>query len=336
MAFDTEIAVAAQLHQDGRLDEAEGIYRQILRHDSDHADALHLLGLIERRRGDPARAITLLRQAVAANPRFAAAYYNLGNALTNAGERQEALACYDKALALHPHPPPFRRFVFDLDGVRAVFADAPGSRAAIAIIGELYEDVYRFGAIDFRPGDVVIDIGGHVGIVSIFLARKFPFLTIHTYEPSPVNHANLVDNLRANGVGNVVAHHQAVTADGRPLELYLDPVNSGGTSGFRGKQDNGAAYVTVPSTTLDRIFADHGIDRCRLLKIDCEGAEHEILRTTGVLPRIDHMRAEFHLTALLAAQGHSVGGLMRHLRQTAPQCEVHVATVVASQDVPLR
>ena len=50
---DTACAEAMALHQAGRFDEAAGRYRTILDHDPDHADSLHLLGLITAEQGDP-------------------------------------------------------------------------------------------------------------------------------------------------------------------------------------------------------------------------------------------------------------------------------------------
>jgi Flp pilus assembly protein TadD len=51
--FDTQQALerGRDLHQAGRLNEAEGLYRQILAVDPNHADGLHLLGVMAHQRG---------------------------------------------------------------------------------------------------------------------------------------------------------------------------------------------------------------------------------------------------------------------------------------------
>jgi hypothetical protein len=51
------LRIAIQHHQAGRLDLAEGICRAILGVEPDHADALHLLGVIARQVGKPEVAI---------------------------------------------------------------------------------------------------------------------------------------------------------------------------------------------------------------------------------------------------------------------------------------
>jgi hypothetical protein len=51
----------------------------------------------------------------------------------------------------------------------------------------------------------------------------------------------------------------------------------------------------VKTTTLNAIFMDYNISKCKLLKIDCEGAEYEILADAEeFLKKCAHLRGEFH------------------------------------------
>ena len=94
---------AAYTHdQAGRRDRAEALYRKVLQKAPDHADALHLLGLIEHERGRHQRAIQLIRRALAIVPAFSAAHANLGSALKATGRRTEAVEAYHHAIALKP------------------------------------------------------------------------------------------------------------------------------------------------------------------------------------------------------------------------------------------
>jgi tetratricopeptide (TPR) repeat protein len=101
---DTEqvLGRARALHQAGRLEEAEGLYRQILARDRDHADALHLLGVIAHQRGEDRLAVELVGQAIARNDRVADFYCNLGSALGALGRLNEAEAQYRRAIELNP------------------------------------------------------------------------------------------------------------------------------------------------------------------------------------------------------------------------------------------
>jgi hypothetical protein len=54
--------------------------------------------------------------------------------------------------------------------------------------------------------------------------------------------------------------------------------------------------LEVPSTSLDAIFAEREIEQCDLLKMDCEGAEYEILfaASDDTLRRIRRIVLEYH------------------------------------------
>lgn len=94
--------LAMQFHRDGRLPEAEAIYRQILAVNPFHADALRLLGLIASHTGAHEQAVDLIHRAIAQNPREATFYNDLGNALQGLQRFEEACAAYRQALALQP------------------------------------------------------------------------------------------------------------------------------------------------------------------------------------------------------------------------------------------
>ncbi|HEY2363859.1 MAG TPA: FkbM family methyltransferase [Candidatus Angelobacter sp.] len=185
-------------------------------------------------------------------------------------------------------------YSFEIHGVFLSVYDGCSSLATSRVAEELLNDVYGLQNIEFRPGDIVVDVGAHIGLVSLYLAKRWPFLQIFAFEPHPINHANFARNLRLNNVSNVSLFQQAVTADGRSIMLRLVDSNTGGASAVF---DMAGAYTVGPveSVTLQEIF-DKTIaptQRCRLLKIDCEGTEYEIV-PSPVLDRVDFLAAEFH------------------------------------------
>jgi tetratricopeptide (TPR) repeat protein len=95
-------ARAFALHQQGRLSEAEKIYRQILAGEPAHFDSRHLLGVILHQRGDHAGAVKQIDRALKIKPNDAIALNNRGNALLELRRCGEALASYDRALASQP------------------------------------------------------------------------------------------------------------------------------------------------------------------------------------------------------------------------------------------
>lgn len=68
---------AVALHQSGRLDEAERVYRQVLRRVPRNDDALHLLGILHHQKGDHGEAERLVAEAIRIRPSVVAYYENL-------------------------------------------------------------------------------------------------------------------------------------------------------------------------------------------------------------------------------------------------------------------
>jgi tetratricopeptide (TPR) repeat protein len=96
------LAHALDHHRQGRLTEAERIYRQILAIDPRHADSLHLLGTLAHQIGQDEMAVELIRKAIEINGMTASYHSNLGTVLQAQGKLDEAAACYRSALALKP------------------------------------------------------------------------------------------------------------------------------------------------------------------------------------------------------------------------------------------
>lgn len=145
---------------------------------------------------------------------------------------------------------------------------------------------YDLDGLDLKPGDVVLDIGAHKGIVSCYLAKRYPGVKVYAFEPNEANYKAMLENIERNPC-DVQPIFGAVTKDGRSVNLYAKDDNSGGGS-LQGSGD-------IPSYTLSDFMAQYAIDRIALLKIDCEGSEFEILENAGdVLDRVDNIRGEFH------------------------------------------
>jgi FkbM family methyltransferase len=124
----------------------------------------------------------------------------------------------------------------------------------------------------------IIDAGGYIGTAAIILAKAFPDATIVSLEPSRENFAVLAINVAA--YPNVI-----------PLNMALGPTEGSTWLVARGTGEVGFSTVHAPAdcaspsrlhevavTTvpdLMRRFRTPGID---FLKLDVEGAEHELLK----------------------------------------------------------
>lgn len=166
---------------------------------------------------------------------------------------------------------------------------------------------YNTADLKLNKDSVVVDIGAHVGIVSMSIAKQFG-CRVWAYEPEPENFRRLRANIEANGLGDlVIPFNLAVTKHGTSVIISPDKANSGGATIYGNEQG-----TLVESTTLGKILKEVG--EVDLLKIDCEGSEFEILSKKvgdfqyvgldGPLASIKAIRGEFHGphgAALLAA-----------------------------------
>lgn len=211
-------------------------------------------------------------------------------------------------------------------GLDLIICDTVGSQSAPWITDELNHDSYGISRIPFAPDDTVVDVGAHVGLFSLSLALLHPEIRVIAYEPDPVNFRNLEENVSRRAPKNLTIVNAAVTADGRPFELATPPTNTGGAGGFYAYTE-GYRRSCTRSVTLDQLFAEHGVERCRLLKMDCEGAEHEILPTTKILDRVEWFSGEFHVNAALENRGCSNEGLLDYLQRHVDPRKITIMSI---------
>lgn len=101
-AIDADIGRAVALHRDGKPDEAEELYRKILKSAPDHSGVLHNLGVVLAEAGKAGDALGLFDRAIAGRPDYTHAHVNRGGALQSLGRLEHAAEAYGRALALEP------------------------------------------------------------------------------------------------------------------------------------------------------------------------------------------------------------------------------------------
>lgn len=102
MHADQHFQQAYTLHRQGKLQAAEALYRELLRAQPQHANALHMLGIIEAHRQNHAAAVELFSRALALKNDDPILALNLGSALLESNRHDDATRCYAHAIALRP------------------------------------------------------------------------------------------------------------------------------------------------------------------------------------------------------------------------------------------
>ena len=174
---------------------------------------------------------------------------------------------------------------------------------------------YTHGDFGIRKKDTVIDIGAHIGSFSIFAARDAQGGKVYSFEPDPANFAQLTKNINANRAVNVTASQRAVYATSGEAYLSQNILNSAERSLYQ----KGGKRVRVPTTTLLDIFSEYNIATCNLLKLDCEGAEYDILfgAPRELFGRIEKIVMECHTPSYFNIENpkYTPENMLAHLNQ---------------------
>ena len=158
-------------------------------------------------------------------------------------------------------------------------------------------------------GDILIDIGAHVGTFSIPIAFKYPNLSLFSYEADQANFNLLNKNITLNKLNkkNIKTFNLGIY-DRSGVKTF-----SNGTTSTTGsiKELNTYKYAnkkkvffktksekTIVTTALEDEFIKYSIDECKLIKMDCEGSEYKILLylPQKVLKKIKYLIIEAHPT----------------------------------------
>ena len=124
---------AVELHRAGKFNDAAAAYESVLARQPDHADALHLLGLVKHQTGDSDAGVSLIRRAILLTPGAADFHANLAGIFAARGRLAEAAASMQQAADLRPDDAALRRrlaqYLKQL-GVRLLDQGRPADAAA--------------------------------------------------------------------------------------------------------------------------------------------------------------------------------------------------------------
>jgi FkbM family methyltransferase len=145
-----------------------------------------------------------------------------------------------------------------------------------------------------RDGDVVYDIGAHVGFYTLLASSLCGHSgVVVAIEPLPRNLNYLRSHLRINHVTNVRVIEAAVSDTAQDALFFEAPESSMGYLSDSGK-------IHVKTITLDGLVASGEIPAPTHMKIDVEGAEFKVLLGSRFV------LAAYHPTIFLATHGSDV------------------------------
>jgi FkbM family methyltransferase len=151
---------------------------------------------------------------------------------------------------------------------------------------------YAKEKFEIHQSDTIIDVGGHVGLFSVYAAYLCKSGVVFSFEPDGENFRLLEENIALNKLENIKSFNLAVSSKIGKVKIYQNKCDQAAHTIF----GTGKNFVEVKALSLQEIFESNSIVKCNLLKLDCEGAEYEIL---GSLPeeyfkKIDRICLEYH------------------------------------------
>lgn len=190
-----------------------------------------------------------------------------------------------------------RRVVSDASGHR--FWIDPASVFGLKLFrGEVHEPgLSRLVQALLRPGDVFLDVGGNEGYFAVLASSCVEAGRVYCFEPQSRLQPVLRKNAELNGCDNLRLCRVALADRVGEASLFLRPSLNTGASSLTPHWRLGRRYEIVPTLTLDEFFQQEKLDRVRLVKVDCEGAETVVMAgAAGVLARqaVDFWAVEYH------------------------------------------
>jgi FkbM family methyltransferase len=140
-----------------------------------------------------------------------------------------------------------------------------------------YEPEFRrlMGHLELEGG-VCLDVGANIGLHSLTLSRRVgPRGKVIAFEPEQHNHELLRENLRLNHVENVEVRRTAVGDRMGSVRMALHPYNHGDHRVVG--EDAAGPGQEVSLTTVDEAVKDIPDGEIRLVKIDVQGYEQNVL-----------------------------------------------------------
>lgn len=158
-----------------------------------------------------------------------------------------------------------------------------------AIIQAVLIDKKEYAFPKLKP-EVVFDIGGNIGIVSVVLANIYPDAKIYTFEPVKENYNLLLKNIESYKNVKSFCCGLGSKSEMKTIHRSTDPTNLGGFS----------TYIKDGEADGDRIYVVETAKLCRelgtpdVIKIDVEGAEYDIISDIPDLENVKWITGELH------------------------------------------
>lgn len=128
-----------------------------------------------------------------------------------------------------------------------------------------------------QDGDLILDIGAHIGWYSIQFAKRYNNSIIHAFEPLPQTCSVLKKNLKLNNISNVEVHNFALGNVDKTEDFFYFTSGSAIASRRNLLEHSKVSKIKCKVTTLDSIAKHLNLKKINFLKCDVEGSELDVI-----------------------------------------------------------
>jgi len=175
--------------------------------------------------------------------------------------------------------------------------------SSIDIYTEIFKEKDHFLIPEFsgKDANVVVDLGANEGYYTLKLKQNNPKCKVIAVEPNPLAFEILEKNVKFNKLSDIILVNKAVcNKSGKIIFEIVEQVSAigGKDLGIMNRpwlKKDMTKKVKVGCITLTKLFKEYNIEKANILKIDVEGMELEILKSSkNLLDKIHKIVVEWH------------------------------------------
>lgn len=159
---------------------------------------------------------------------------------------------------------------------------------------------WKLDKIDFKSGDAFVDIGCNIGLISLFVARLFPYVQVYSFDPNPVAIQCLKLAMVENNLDNIKPYHLAIGEEDKyDVEFVTYSENETCTVEKTISNLREIKYLSNMlsfGTMFDNLIEE---DEIKYLKCDIEGGEFKLFDyikefRPDIFKNIEYLHIEIH------------------------------------------
>ena len=162
-----------------------------------------------------------------------------------------------------------------------------------------YESGYERSTFDFlrancAPGSTALDIGAHIGLFSVVMARLVgPTGRVFGFEPTPFTRKVLEQTVRLNGCEGIVSIRDEAVSKTSGTTTFYDTDDPISNANSLVQTERSRTALAVKMVSIDDFVREH-CGKIGCIKLDVEGAELQALR--GAARTFAESRPVLHLS----------------------------------------